>query len=354
MKILKNTLLVLITLAVSTSLASAQDEGESSPLKISGWADVYYRYNFADSLNNYTSFTNSQNSFELGMISLKAEHSFGKVGIVGDLGFGKRAEEFSYNDENTRLAIKQLYISYAPAANFKLTAGSWATHMSYEVVDAPFNRNYSTSYMFSYGPFFHTGLKGEVTVGKSVFMLGIVNPTDLKSANFSKKYLIGQYSVALANDKVKLYLNAHAGKLTTTLKNNQFELVTTGMVSDKFSLGYHATIASYQAEANGSWESYWGTALYLNYDPVSSFGLTLRTEYLEDKKALLTPLSAPLAGTPGGNIIAATLSGNIRINSLTFIPEFRVENASKEIFYKNTGTGTKNTASALLAAVYKF
>ena len=349
-------ILTIIIVHAATSYVHAQDStGVSSGLKISGWADVYDRYNFADSLNNYTSFTNSQNSFQLGMISLKAEHSFGKVGIVGDLGFGKRAEEFSYNDENTMLAIKQLYISYTPAANFKLTAGSWATHMGYEVVDAPFNRNYSTSYMFSYGPFFHTGLKGEFTVGKSVFMLGIVNPTDLKSANFSKKYLIGQYSVALANDKVKLYLNAHAGKLATTSKNNQFELVTVGMVNDKFSLGYHATIASYQAETNGSWESYWGTALYLNYDPVNSFGLTLRTEYLEDKKALLAPLSVPLAGgAPGCNIIAATLSGNIRINSLTFIPEFRVENASKEIFYKNTGTGTTNTASALLAAVYKF
>lgn len=348
--------ILTIIMHTATSYVYAQDSaGVSSGLKISGWADVYDRYNFADSLNNYTSFTNSQNSFQLGMISLKAEHSFGKVGIVGDLGFGKRAEEFSYNDENTMLAIKQLYISYTPAANFKLTAGSWGTHMGYEVVDAPFNRNYSTSYMFSYGPFFHTGLKGEFTVGKSVFMLGIVNPTDLKSANFSKKYLIGQYSVALANDKVKLYLNAHAGKLATTSKNNQFELVTAGIVNDKFSLGYHATIASYQTETNGSWKSYWGTALYLNYDPVNSFGLTLRTEYLEDKKALLAPLSVPLAGgAPGGNIIAATLSGNIRINSLTFIPEFRVENASKEIFYKNTGTGTTNTASALLAAVYKF
>lgn len=348
--------ILTIIVHAATSYVHAQDStGVSSGLKISGWADVYDRYNFADSLNNYTSFTNSQNSFQLGMISLKAEHSFGKVGIVGDLGFGKRAEEFSYNDENTMLAIKQLYISYTPAANFKLTAGSWATHMGYELVDAPFNRNYSTSYMFSYGPFFHTGLKGEFTVGKSVFMLGIVNPTDLKSANFSKKYLIGQYSVALANDKVKLYLNAHAGKLATTSKNNQFELVGTAIVCNKFSLGYHATIASYQAETNGSWKSYWGTALYLNYDPVNSFGLTLRTEYLEDKKALLAPLSVPLAGgAPGGNIIAATLSGNIRINSLTFIPEFRVENASKEIFYKNTGTGTTNTASALLAAVYKF
>jgi hypothetical protein len=45
--------------------------------------------------NNYTSFTNSQNSFELGMASIKADYSIGKVDGVIDLGFGRRAEEFS-------------------------------------------------------------------------------------------------------------------------------------------------------------------------------------------------------------------------------------------------------------------
>ena len=353
-KIMVKRIVAIIALAGS-SYAHAQDSAAvNSGLKISGWSDVYYRYNFADSINNYTSFTNSQNSFELGMISLKAEHSFGKVGVVGDLGFGKRAEEFSYNDDNTQLAIKQLYITYSPAPNFKLTAGSWATHMSYEVVDAPVNRNYSTSYMFTYGPFFHTGIKGELTVGKSSFMLGLTNPTDLKSANFSKKYLVGQYSVAFANDKAKIYLNAHAGKASAASKNNQFEIITTATVSDKFNLAYHTTLASYRDDPASSWENYWGMALYLNYDPVSSFGLTLRTEYLQDNKAILPPLSAPFTGIPGGNIIATTLSGNIRLNGLTFIPEFRLENASKEIFYKNSGAGTKTSATALIAAVYKF
>ena len=49
--------------------------------------------------NNFTSFTNSQNSFELGMASVRLDHSIGKVSVVADLGFGKRAEDFSYNDE---------------------------------------------------------------------------------------------------------------------------------------------------------------------------------------------------------------------------------------------------------------
>ncbi len=56
------------------------------PPTFTGSVDAYYRYNFANAkdaeggqiTNNKTSFTNSQNSFELGMVSLQAAHSFWK------------------------------------------------------------------------------------------------------------------------------------------------------------------------------------------------------------------------------------------------------------------------------------
>ena len=44
-------------------------------------------------------------------------------------------------------------------------------------------------------------------------MIGITNPTDLKSASFSNKFLIAQYSIASQNEKVKAYVNFQGGKL---------------------------------------------------------------------------------------------------------------------------------------------
>ncbi|HWJ26292.1 MAG TPA: outer membrane beta-barrel protein, partial [Flavisolibacter sp.] len=140
----------------SLTWASAQDSTKTSPLTISGSADVYYKYDFAKTkANNLTSFTNSHNSFELGMASLKLDYKTAKTEVVADVGFGKRAQEFSYNDEGVLAAVKQLYISYSPISWLKFTAGSWATHVGYEVVDAYANHNYSMSYMFTNGPFFH-------------------------------------------------------------------------------------------------------------------------------------------------------------------------------------------------------
>jgi hypothetical protein len=336
---------------VATSFAQDTAAVKTSALKISGSADAYYRYNFNNPenapYNNFTSFTNSHNSFELGMASLKAEHSIGKVGMVADLGFGRRAEEFSYNDENTMLAIKQLYITYAPSAKVKLTAGSWATHVGYELVDAALNRNYSMSYMFSYGPFFHTGLKADIALGgKNSLMVGVTNPTDLKSASRASKFIIGQFATGSQDDKLKAYVNYQGGKTSDSSKLNQGDVVVTYAVSPKFSLGYNGTVQFRQAKENNKWSSsdkWWGSALYVNVDPTDWFGFTLRSEYLSDKKSLLGF---------DGNIFSNTLSANFKIDNLRIIPELRFDNASKEIF--SNGSATKGTASGLVAVVYSF
>jgi hypothetical protein len=52
-----------------------------------------------------------------------------------------------------------LFIDYAATDKLTLTAGSWGTHIGYELLDAPENDIYSMSYAFSYGPFYIQVLK---------------------------------------------------------------------------------------------------------------------------------------------------------------------------------------------------
>ena len=316
--------------------------------------DAYYRYDFNDAPasaaypnNNFTSFTNSKNSFELGMASIRADHSFGKIAATADLGFGRRAEEFSYNDGTlpskngvaSLALVKQLYVSYAPSSAVKFTIGKWATHVGYELLDAYLNRNYSMSYGFSYGPFFHTGLKADISLGgKSAFMIGIANPTDYSTTTSGEKVLLAQFSTGSKNDKLKAFLNFQGGN-----GFNQFDLVLTGAISSQFSINYDGTVKSVKtAGVKNSWTS---NALYFNYDPTNKFGLTLRGEYFDDKK-----------GVAGLNtsIFQATLSGNIHLENLTLIPEIRIDTAKDNTFFKSAGTPAKGDASFILAAVYKF
>jgi len=358
MKYLLSGMILLMSI-----ISSGQDSTSKENLTITGSVDAYYRYNFQNAkdssrTNNYTSFTNSQNSFELGMASVKADYSIGKVDGVIDLGFGRRAEEFSYNDGDvdqnkngfTSLgAIKQGYISYAPSTNVKFTMGKWFTHVGYEVPDAYVNRNYSMDYMFSYGPFFHTGLKMDVALNSNFgFMVGVANPTDFSTASFAKKNFIAQIHAVTTNTKVNVYLNYVGGKDLSDAMVNQLDLVATGTVSSKFSIGYNGSVKSVKPDGGGS-NSWWGSALYLNFDPSAIFGLTARGEYFSDEHAI-----ANVGGFGENKVFDFTLSGNIRIENLTIIPEFRVDSAEEPIFFKNSGGSVKNTSTFLLAATYHF
>jgi len=344
---LKKILATSLTLASIVS-ASAQDSTKKVfPIAISGSVDAYYRYNFSDpkgATNNLTSFTNSKNSFELGMATLKLDHTIGKVSATADLGFGRRAAEFSYNDGGSLASVKQLYLSYAVSSKVKLTMGKWATHVGWELLDAVANRNYSMSYGFSYGPFFHTGLKADISLGgKTALMVGVANPTDFSTTNSSTKFLIGQLSTGTKNDKFKAYLNYQGGSWPDG-NLMQFDLVLQGTLSSKFGISYDGTIQSRKvAGSTNSWSS---NAIYLNYDPTAKFGLTLRGEYFSDTKNVLGINTS---------IFVPTLSANFKVDNLTIIPEIRLDNAKDDLFLKKDGiTGTKSTASFILAATYKF
>ena len=357
---LRKFLTTAIVLASFSSLF-AQDSTKKGNLTISGSVDAYYRFNFHNAkdsgyTNNYTSFTNSHNSFELGMASLKADYTIGKVSATADLGFGRRAEEFSYNDISvTRTAVKQAYLSYAPSSHVKFTMGKWATHIGYELLDAYLNRNYSMDYMFSYGPFFHTGLKADFTFGNCGLMVGVTNPPDNTTASFAKKFFIGQFSGASSSGKFKGYLNYMGGKDLFETSYNQFDVVLLGTITDQFNIGYNGTIQTVKPKS-GDGDSWWGSALYLNYDPSSMFGLTLRGEYFDDKKGV-SGLTTLVTGTPT-SVFDVTLSGNIRIDNLTIIPEFRLDSAKDPIFFEKTDPSflpsAKSTGTFILGATYHF
>lgn len=339
--------------------AMAQDstvvEEKKSPLTFSGSVDGYYKYDFAKTAaNSFTSFTGKHNSFALGMGSIKATYEGDKIGAVVDLGFGPRAKEFAYTDDGITAAIKQLYVTYTPAEWLTLSLGTWGTHVGYEVLDPQVNRNYSMSYMFTNGPFGHTGFKAQVTKGAHSFMAGIANATDYRVVpedQINKKFALAQY--AYAGDKVSVYLNYAGGKAPDTTKSNQVDAVVTAKFSDKFSIGYNGTVAfvnGWDGVKNTSSKSWWGSALYLNVDPKPWFGLTLRGEYFNDDNQLKTFSGA----AAGGNIFATTLSANFKVSSLTLIPEIRFDNASEDIFTDKNGAGSKSATSVLVAAVLSF
>jgi hypothetical protein len=354
---------MLTTLVVITPFCvNAQtEEKPAAKTTFSGSVDTYYKFDFSKQNNNKTSFTNSQNSFELGMASVKIEHTHGKVSAVADLGFGTRAREFAYNDAGTILeVVKQAYVSYQATDKLKFTAGSWATHLGYELVDPYSNKNYSMSYLFTNGPFTHTGVKADYTINKNhALMLGVANPTDFRvdATDSRKKTLLAQYTFTSDNSKFKAYLNYVNGRadvLGTTpldVKRNQLDLVLTYAASSKTNVALNGTINNAKVRPFGSADysdntSWAGGDLYISHEVNDKFGIAGRVEYVSDDKGRLT--------VADNSILSFTVSPNIKLGALTIIPEVRFESASQQIYLDKDGAGSKSSFNALIAAVYKF
>jgi hypothetical protein len=170
----------------------------------------------------------------------------------------------------------------------------------------------------------------------------------------SNKFILGQFSYAFTDD-IKTYFNYVGGKRhTDSAKTNQYDVVVTAKVNDKFSLGYNGTVNTTKFQVDNKYDTdakaWWGSAVYVNVDPSEKFGVTLRSEYFSDKNQLVAMSLSPV----GAAIFANTLSANFRIAGLTIIPEFRYETASNDAFFDKEGGPKSGNASMLVAAIYKW
>lgn len=333
---------ILTVAFLSTVSASFAQEAEA-PLQISGSADAYYKYDFSKHANIPTSFASDQNSVSLGMIDLALKKTTGKASFVGEISFGPRGQGQSILPEGGEsFHIQNLYASYAFTDKFSMTAGFMGTFIGYEVIAPTGNFNYSTSYLFTNGPFQNAGLKASYAFTDKVsLMLGVFNDWNVYTDLNGVSHFGGQLTVSPVEGWTA-YLNFLTGKSVGVAGTGTiFDLTTAYQVTEKFKLGLNAADYSVTGDNGG----YTGAALYPQYAFTPSFGLGLRGEYFNWKGA---------QGADDENVAAVTLSANVKAGGLTFIPEVRFDNASAEMFSKTNGDPTKKASQFSLAFVYAF
>ncbi|PTQ94030.1 putative OmpL-like beta-barrel porin-2 [Mucilaginibacter yixingensis] len=346
---MKIKLLPLLALSAVSFGAFAQDKPADPPLAISGSVDTYYKYDFSGHKNIPTSFASDQNSISIGMIDLGLKKKVGKASFVGELSFGPRGQEQSLPDAATGTLptgvssyhIQNLYVSYDVTDKFNLTAGYMSTFIGYEVISPVGNFNYSTSYLFTNGPFQNAGFKATYAFSDKVsLMAGIFNDG---WNTYTSTYDVSTFGAQLMVAPVKgwtAYLNLATGSVSGTI----FDLTTNYQITDAFKLGLNG--ATFSKPHNGG--GYDGVALYPQLAVSSAVTFGLRGEYFETKA---------FGTTPKMHVTAFTATANIKGGPLTFIPEVRLDsfgNKSYSSFTDSKGAVTKDASQFSLAAVYAF
>lgn len=357
------------TLPADTGKAAATPAAPApapdAPLVFSGSVDTYYKYDFSGHGNSFTSFANEQNSVSIGMIDLGLKKSVGKASFVGELSFGPRGQYQSIPNANpgsisgssataySSYHIQNLYVAYAVTDKLTLTAGYMSTFIGYEVISPAGNFNYSTSYLFTEGPFQNAGFKATYAFSDKVsLMAGIFNnywnaynsfSVDKQGATTSGD--VSTFGAQLTITPVKdwtAYINVATGPYSGTI----FDLTTAYQITSAFKLGLNG--ATFTPSHGGG--GYDGIALYPQVAVSKSVTFGLRGEYFEFKAVGTT--------SPSANVTAITGTANIKAGPLTLIPEIRFDTfggTGKPMpFLDSSGASTANASQFVLAAVFAF
>lgn len=362
---------------------SEEVKEEVTTFVLSGSIDTYFRTSLGTQnglVGGYgpsTSFSDLK-GFGLGMANLIATYSGEKVGFTADLVFGPRGKAAVFGTATGQAIINQMFAFYKLSDKVTLNMGQFNTFLGYEVISPAVNFHYSTSYMFSWGPFNHTGLRADFDLGNGlVAKLAVMNPTDIVEFNPVNTYTLGG-QLGKTSEAGGIWFNVLYGDQDGTLDEKDFDGspvvsngslfqadITTGWnLGDKFYLGFNTSMQSVASgetfgtagevrKVDADATSFIGFAVYPKVTLSESFALGLRAEYFGVKNGHLADYIAT-DGSGDGSITALTLSANYKVNGLTIIPEFRVDSSAEDAFIDADGEATNMMPSLTVAAVYKF
>ena len=322
--------ITLSTIALIGALTLNAQE-DNPKLSISGTVDAYYQTYLTASDDVSGSFGTSfadEAGFALGMANLVLSYEGEKTGVVADLVHGPRGESAAggYN-------LNQLYAYWNVSESTTLTAGRFNTYLGYEVISPAGNFNYSTSYLFSSGPFSHVGLKADFALSEDFsLMLAVMNPTDTNNNT------TGDYGFGAQLGYAGQYLNLYYDNDSVL----GFEIDYTGGfdLSESFFLGING---AYQVSDDAG---FYGAALYPQLTTSESFSIGLRGELFGLHAKDVDDLPS---------VFATTLTGSYTVENLTIKPEVRLDSWSDdEPYVDSDGVASKSLAAFTVAAIYSF
>ena len=322
---------IILSAIVFVGAMTLNAQEDAPKLSISGTVDAYYQTYLTASDDVSGSFGTSfadEAGFALGMANLVLSYEGEKTGVVADLVYGPRGDSAAggYN-------LNQLYAYWNVSETTTLTAGRFNTYLGYEVISPAGNFNYSTSYLFSSGPFSHVGLKADFALGEDFsLMLAVMNPTDTNNNT------TGDYGFGAQLGYSGQYLNLYYDNDSVL----GFEIDYTGGfdLSDSFFLGING---AYQVSDDAG---FYGAALYPQLTTSDSFSIGLRGELFGLHAKDVDDLPS---------VFATTLTGSYTVENLTIKPEVRLDSWSNDEPYVDAdGVASKSLAAFTVAAIYSF
>jgi hypothetical protein len=331
--------------------------------------------NSADNVNRVYDKDHNSFKFDVGeLVFLKDTPKSGDVGFRTDLTYGFSQPEVNQSAADTgdtqshQFDVQQGFVSYkAPiGSGLQLDFGKFNTHIGAEVMDGydGWNYNFSRSWLFSFGPFTHTGLRASYTINDMISVLGMVaNGWDNTVENNDGKSVGAQIAIT-PNDSVSLLLNWVSGPETignqasfsndvTNLFDAVLDVKLTNNTLAQINLAYGIQA---NGGGNGNDATWWGIAGILRHDYNKWFSMNLRGEFFDDEDGVRTTIGGTSAPGIGQELWEVTVTPEVRINqNMVVRMEYRHDQSTQNAFFGSGAGDTRKTQDTVaLNALFYF
>jgi len=310
-----------------TSLGTLLDK---RGIKINGWVELSYNAGTASDQNNPVFMTDTANGFQMNQHFLSINKSVDTSKKEVQYGFGVDLilpgtdarttlvrGLFDGQVTNPNHAPKlypidpyQIYgtvfLPNAGPQGTTVKVGRFATHLEYEVVQAPDTPFITRSLLFQYNPFTHTGFYATMPLSDNwTISNGLATGNDVFIDQAAQPTYIGQLKYAPKDGKTQVLLgtsitNPRYNERLSFNQYNVYNLQVIQKLTDKLTYVLDTAFSHEDNIPDVGSANWYGAVQYLNYQHTEKLASNFRFELFEDSKGVRTGSAGLYTGVTYG------------------------------------------------------
>ncbi|MEO7924328.1 MAG: porin [Chitinophagaceae bacterium] len=344
-------LCLFITVLLLSLLSFAQDSTKSDPVKVTGFIDLYYQYDFnkppGKERPSFLYNHKRHNEFSINLALMKIAYATKKLRASIGLMAGNYPQYNLAAEPSLLQFVYEAYIGFSFSDKLNIDAGILPSHIGLETAISKENWNLSRSILAENTPYYETGVKLNYSPGeKWTLAILVLNGWQNIVENNSGKAVGTQVQFKPGSNWLFNSSSFIGNERPDSVKQTRFfhNFYITHSFAKKWDI---ALLFDNGTEKNKNWL---GAAFLLRYLPDKKWAFASRLEYYKDKKGVIVSVNQP------GGFKTSGFSLNIDHNPLqniTFRAEARCLHATNDIFTKN-GLPSKNNFSILVSVAIGF